>query len=73
MIIVGGYPVFICWFFEFTFLRREIFIILIFELGYKFNSSKKSSNCFFIVSLLIVFLLEQNLNSYKFLVLRLIT
>ena len=37
-------------FFEFVFFRRQIFIFLISE-----TSSKISSNCFFIVSLLIVF------------------
>ena len=54
MMIVGGYPVFIFWFFESVFFRRDIFIFLIFEISSKFYSSKKSSNCLFIESLLIV-------------------
>ena len=55
MMIVRGYPVFICWFFDSIFFRRKIFISLIFETSSQFYLSKKSSNCFFIVSLLIVF------------------
>ena len=55
MMIVRGYPVFICWFFDSIFFRRKIFISLIFVISSQFYLSKKSSNCFFIVSLLIVF------------------
>ena len=55
MMIVSGYPVFICWFSESIFLRREIYIFLLFKISSRFYSPKKSSNCFFIVYLLIVF------------------
>ena len=64
MMIVSEYPFIICWFFESAFFRREIFIFLIFEISSKFYLSKKSSNCLFIVSLLIVFCVEAK---FKFL------
>ena len=58
MIIAGGYPVFICWFFESVFFRREIFIFLDFEISSKVNCSNKILKLlvyYIVISLLIVF------------------
>ena len=58
MVIVGGYPVFICWFFEYVFFRREIFIFIDFEISSKVNSPNKILKLlvyYIVISLLIVF------------------
>ena len=56
MMVVDGYPVFICWSFESIFFRREIFIFVVFEMSSKFYSPKKIFkllvDCIFIDSFL---------------------
>ena len=60
--IVSGYPVFICWFSESIFLRREIYIFLLFKISSRFYSPKK---IFKIASLLYLYLNSES--EFKFL------